>query len=186
MSWFKRLLGKTDLPEENTPSEAMFVENIPPAPALETPQPIVHDISWIFDYIDQDREQKGYDDALINPDGHYRADYVKLFWSSLSLKIKMSKEHYDSLLQEEEVYLDKCEKSGLLDTVAQLNKRMTHVREKIDQLNELAEKAQKQEGEAERAILSYNRGFNRGLAALAQAHVKKHPLVLNTTNSEEL
>lgn len=177
MSFLQRLFGTKET-NDKLPPESMFVENIPPTPAKEASAPVVHDISWIYGFIDEDREHVGYDDAVSNPDSHYREDYVKLFWSQLSLRIKMSQEHYDALIQEESVLLDKCEKSGLLDTVAQLNKRMNHIREKIEQLQELAAKAEKQEGEAQRAVLSYNRGFNKGLAALAQAHVARNPLVI--------
>lgn len=184
MNIFKRFFSSgTD--ESKTPSEALFVENIPTVP-VAPPAPTKRDINWLFEFIDQDREQQGYEDAVANPDGNYRADFVKLFWSSLQLKIKMSQEHYDALLQEEEVQLDRCEKAGLLDTVAQVNKRMTHIREKVDQLNELAEKAQRQEGEAQRAVLSYSRGFNKGLAALTQAHVSRNPLATNHPSTPDL
>ena len=174
MSFLKRLFPESK--ENHTPSESLFVENTPPAPIPTAESPTVKDINWIYEFINEDREQQGYEDAVSNPDSNYRADYTQLFWSSLSLRIKISKEHYDALLQEEQVHLDRCEKSGLLDTVAQLNKRMEHIREKVNQLNELAEKSQRQEGEGQRAILSYNRGFNKGLAALTQSHVSNHSL----------
>ena len=176
MSFFKRLFGTTESRENHTPPESLFVDHVPPT-TLPTAVPhVVKDINWIYEFINEDREQQGYEDAVSNPDSNYRADYTQLFWSSLSLRIKISKEHYDALLQLEQVHLDRCEKSGLLDTVAQLNKRMEHIREKVNQLNELAEKSQRQEGEGQRAILSYNRGFNKGLAALTQSHVSNHSL----------
>lgn len=157
----------TDVIEENNgPTEEQFIDNT--EPLTEESVKLIYDLNEIYDYGSVDFENRGYNDALTNPDTSYKNDNLDLLLMDLDIIIQRAKNYYNNLLKDIGFHIQSRKDAGLIDTVNQLE---TEKEKTIDSLT-LVEVIQKEFkdgiGLNKRIQFSYSRGFNRGLASISQ------------------
>ncbi|HLS94276.1 hypothetical protein BC792_104212 [Sphingobacterium allocomposti] len=134
----------------------------------------VHDgqgIFLIYNYLQQDFEEKGYHDALTSPDEGYKNDNIRLIRYDLEILIHQVKTYHASLMKDLEFHIHSRSRAGLIDLVDELKIKQTDLLAHIDKVRELEDSLQTNSGLCERAILAYKRGFMKGMASITHAHL---------------
>lgn len=159
--------GDTEQHPRQDITEELFIEK----------NPIVDDhfmagskgILAIYHYLEGDFERRGFDDAMISPDESYKKENIRLIKYDLEIIIQKVRIYHDSLLKEIEFHIASRSRAGLVDLVEELQSRKTDLLEHIQKVNEIEVSLKSNEGYCERAILSYQRGFMKGMASITQA-----------------
>lgn len=125
----------------------------------------------IFQYINSDFEVRGYHDALTNPDTKYKEDNIQILKFDLVLLLRESENAYKQYLNEIDFHVASRTKAGLHDLVEELQSKRQLTNDKMLFVQELKTEIESQTGSAQRIVLSYQRGFTRGLAALTSANI---------------
>src|SRR5690606_22048813 len=153
-------------------------DNVSPASAVNNKSPLngasVHDeqgIFLIYNYLQQDFETRGYNDALTSPDEGYRNDNLKLIKYDLEILIHQVRTYHDSLMKDIEFHIHSRERAGLVDLVDELRIKQTDLVDHIDKVRTFEQALQTDTGLCERAILTYTRGFMKGMASITQAYL---------------
>jgi len=123
----------------------------------------------IYHYLESDFEGKGFDDAMINPDESYKKENIRLIKFDLEIIIQKVRIYHDSLLKEIDFHFESRSHAGLVDLVEELKSRKADLLEHIEKVNEIESSLKSNSGYCERAILSYQRGFMKGMASITQA-----------------
>jgi hypothetical protein len=126
----------------------------------------------IYKYLRIDFESRGYEDSMSNPDISYRDMNKQLLTSNLKVLFKQIKQIYIDNLKTNDFHIKSREQAGLIDIVDLLKNRKetleNHLNEIIKMENDLENKEDYMTG----MLLSYERGFLRGLAALSLESLK--------------
>lgn len=125
----------------------------------------------IYHFLQADYEAHGYSDALTNADESYKTDNIKLIRFDLQILIQKAKVYYNDMVRELDFHINTRERAGLIDTVEELKTRKEMVIEHIEKVEEISQSMDTPDGLTQRTILSYQRGFMRGLAALTQSNI---------------
>ena len=133
-------------------------------------------IQGIYAFLQADYESRGYSDALMNPDDSYKQDNIKLLRHDLEILVQKVATYYEDIVRGLEFHILTRERAGLIDLVEQLKSRKELVLEHIRKVEEIKEEAENGEGMAQRVILSYQRGFMKGLMAISQSTVLNQKL----------
>lgn len=174
MSWLTSLFGKngnsggieqqpTDIPEN------IFIEKANPSDQAgakvdsETSQDNIH---LLYAFLSKDYQQTGYDDALVHPDISYRNEKIKEIQGDLDIMIRKSKTFYEDTIRELDFLILSRNRLGMVDVVDELKMKKEKANDHYKKVNELQQEAVDQ-GESHRLIISYNRGFQNGMAAIA-------------------
>jgi hypothetical protein len=176
MSWLSRLFGSksaangtangtptTDIPKE------LFTEQATPVPQseksndLEVQQDNIH---MLYSFLSRDYQQAGYDDALVHPDTSYKNEKVREIQGDLDIVIRKSKTFYEDAIRELEFLIMSRNRMGMVDVVDELKMRRERAEDHYKKVLDLHKEAMEQ-GESHRLIISYNRGFQNGMAAIA-------------------
>lgn len=128
-------------------------------------------IKQIYDFLQADYESRGYQDALTNPDDSYKTDNIRLIRLDLKILIQQVITYYEDLLNEIDYHITTRSQAGLLDLVQELEARKKMVSEHIVKVSHIQTEIENENGMGHRIILSYQRGFMRGLSALTQSTV---------------
>ena len=131
--------------------------------ALSVPMPL----DEIYKYLHTDFETRGYEDALSNPDISYRDMNKKLIVSNLKVLFKQLKQLYIDSLNRTEFHIKSRSQAGLIDIVELLKNRKDTYESHLKEINKMEEDLEKGEDYMIGMLLSYERGFLRGLAALS-------------------
>jgi hypothetical protein len=123
-------------------------------------------IEAIYNFLQGDFESKGYNDALANPDDSYKSENIKLFKQDLDILIQKVTTKYEDTIREVDFHITSRERAGLIDTVEKLKSKKLTVSNHMSKINDIQKDAELNQGMCLRMILSYQRGFMRGLAAL--------------------
>lgn len=123
----------------------------------------------IYHYIEGDFETKGFNDAMISPDESYKRENVQLIKYDLEIIIQKVRIYHDSLLKDLDFHILSRSRAGLVDLVEELKSRKTDLMEHIQKVNDIDTSLKNNTGYCERAILSYQRGFTKGMASITQA-----------------
>lgn len=123
----------------------------------------------IYHYLEGDFERRGFDDAMISPDESYKKENIRLIKYDLEIIIQKVRIYHDSLLKEIEFHIASRSRAGLVDLVEELQSRKTDLLEHIHKVNEIEQAMRSNSGYCERAFLSYQRGFMKGMASITQA-----------------
>lgn len=123
----------------------------------------------IYHYLEGDFERKGFDDAMISPDESYKKENIRLINFDLEIIIQKVRIYHDSLLKEIDFHIASRSRAGLVDLVEELKSRKTDLVEHIQKVDEIEQSLKSNSGYCERAILSYQRGFMKGMASITQA-----------------
>lgn len=128
-------------------------------------------IESIYAFLQADYESKGYNDALISADESYKTDNIKLIKMDLQITVRRADTYYEDLLRELDFHITSRARAGLIDLVEELKTRKEMVHEHIEKINQVKKEMETDSGMTQRIILSYQRGFMRGLSAITQSNV---------------
>jgi hypothetical protein len=128
-------------------------------------------IDQVYSFLQADYESKGYNDSLVNPDDSYKTDNIKLIKLDLHIIIEKTSTYYENLISELNFHITTRNRAGLLDLVQELENRKKLVEDYKVKLREIKDGMNDENGICQRIILSYQRGFMRGLSAITQSNV---------------
>ncbi len=174
MSWLSKFFGQNpksngveaetnpDIPEDifiekNTQDEKSMVEE------KEYPNDSIH---MVYDFLSKDYQQSGYDDALAHPDSAYKNEKIREIQGELDIVIRKSKTFYEDAIRELNFLIASRNRIGMVDVVDELKMRKEKAEDHYKKVVELQSEALEQ-GESHRLIISYNRGFQNAMAAIA-------------------
>lgn len=80
-------------------------------------------IDIIYSYLKEDYEQRGYDDAICNPDVSYKKMNLSIIQSNLEIKFKQVILKYENELRTINFHIESRFQAGLIDVVKQLMTR---------------------------------------------------------------
>lgn len=124
-------------------------------------------IDLIYNYLREDYEDRGYKDALCNPDNMYKNMNKDLIKSNLEILFKQVVLRYKDDLRVVDFHIKTRSDAGLVDVVEQLKTRKETLHEHMSQLQEMEVALSNNEPHMTGMLVSYERGFMRGLAALS-------------------
>lgn len=127
----------------------------------------------IYDVCDflqrQDFEKKGYEDAINNPDESNKNAKINEFKGDLKILIDRVTNEIQKNILNIESHIDSKGRTGLMDLAEELKSKKATYQFDIDKLNEITKSIETNSGMFERIILSYTRGFMRGITAITQS-----------------
>jgi len=126
-----------------------------------------HGINLLFQFLEKNYEKKGYDDALMNPDNTHLEQNIAALKNELERTIRKVKTFYEDFIREINFHISSRTRSGMVDTVEELNAKKETAESHIRQVLEIEQEANESRGVAQGIILSYTRGFRNGLAAIS-------------------
>lgn len=126
----------------------------------------------IYKYLRIDFESRGFDDAMSNPDTSYRDMNKQLIVSNLKVLFKQVKQIYIDSLKTTEFHIKSREQAGLIDIVDLLKNRKETLDNHLNEINKMEKDLDNKEDYMIGMLLSYERGFLRGLAALSLESLK--------------
>lgn len=125
----------------------------------------------IFSRIRKDYEIEGYNDALSTADVKYRDDNKEILKLNLRVDIEEAEIEIKEYLKELDFHIKSRTKAELNDLVEELESKKVVFEERLEKLTELKTDLNNDSGMPLRIQLAYNRGFNKGMAALTVANV---------------
>lgn len=181
MSWFSNLFGKNKasngIHTANNPEipEDVFIEKnagIEQPVSKEEKEMDQDNIHMLYAFLSKDYHQMGYDDALAYPDTSYRSEKIREIQGELDIVIRKSKTFYEDAIRELDFLISSRNRLGMVDVVDELAMRKEKAAEHYNKVTELQKEAMEQ-GESHRLIISYKRGFQNGMAAIAMHESNK-------------
>jgi hypothetical protein len=175
MSWLSRIFGPNGKSNNGKPDtaahvpEEVFIEKNTPSglPATDGENdPIQDNIHMLYLFLSKDYQQSGYDDALVHPDTSYKNEKIREIQGDLDIVIRKSKTFYEDTIRELEFLIASRNRLGMVDVVDELKMRKEKAEDHYKNVLEIQKEALEQ-GVTHRLIISYNRGFNNGMAAIA-------------------
>ena len=157
----------------NMPSE----DDILTAPHSAVPQQAeivaapAQGIQLLYNYLQDDFERKGYQDALISPDESYKQDNIKLIKYDMQILMHQVNTYHETVLKDLDFHISSRTRAGLIDLVEELKIKKIDLLAHRVKVQELERDLEQNKGLCERAILSYKRGFMKGLAAITQNYL---------------
>ena len=127
----------------------------------------------IYNYLRIDFESRGYEDALSNPDTSYRDMNKQLLVSNLKVLFKQIKQIYIDNLKTNDFHIKSREQAGLIDIVELLKNRRETLENHLTEINKMETDLENNVDYMVGMLLSYERGFLRGLAALSLESFKQ-------------
>jgi len=128
----------------------------------------------IYNYLRIDFESRGYEDALSNPDISYRDLNKQLLVSNLKVLFKQIKQIYIDNLKTNDFHIKSREQAGLIDIVDLLKNRRETLENHLAEINKMETDLENKVDYMVGMLLSYERGFLRGLAALSLESFKQN------------
>ena len=129
-------------------------------------------IDLIYNFLKDDYESKGYDDALTNPDTSYKEMNKLMIRSSLEVKFKQVHRKYEDDLRTIDFHIISRKEAGLIELVKELETKKEILLQHIKELNTMEQDFINEAPYMMGMFFSYERGFLRGLAALSLEQIK--------------
>ncbi|MDY2588196.1 hypothetical protein [Winogradskyella aquimaris] len=170
-SFFNR---KTKQANDNVPSKELFIEESDADVSDKSLPSNIVNLESIYTYASTDFENKGYDDAIVNPDLSYSKDNLKLLRYDLQILIKRAFRCYEDYIKDLKFHIESRKSAGLIDTVNLLESKLSKVHDAIEELELIEKEFEEGTGLVERISLSYQRGFSRGLAAMSDEILERN------------
>ncbi len=159
------LSDNTEIPEN------VFIEN--EGAAGKNDEQKEKGIYLLYQFLEQNYETKGYDDALMNPDNTNLQENIAAIKNDLERTIRKVKTHYEDLIRKTDFHIASRSRSGMIDIVEELQVEKQTAESHIQQIKEIEVDAAKNLGVGQGLILSYTRGFKNGLAAISHHSIMK-------------
>ena len=129
-------------------------------------------IDLIYNFLKDDYESKGYDDALTNPDTSYKEMNKSMIKSSLEIKFKQVHRKYEDDLRTIDFHINSRKEAGLVELVKELETKKEILLQHVKELNTMEQDFINEAPYMMGMLFSYERGFLRGLAALSLEQIK--------------
>ena len=129
-------------------------------------------IDLIYNFLKDDYESKGYDDALTNPDTSYKEMNKSMIKSSLEIKFKQVHRKYEDNLRTIDFHINSRKEAGLIELVKELETKKEILLQHVKELNTMEQDFINEAPYMMGMLFSYERGFLRGLAALSLEQIK--------------
>ena len=129
-------------------------------------------IDLIYNFLKDDYESKGYDDALTNPDSSYKEMNKAMIKSSLEVKFKQVRRRYEDDLRTIDFHINSIKEAGLIELVKELETKKEILLQHVKELNTMEQDFLNEAPYMMGMLYSYERGFLRGLAALSLEQIK--------------
>ena len=129
-------------------------------------------IDLIYNFLKDDYESKGYDDALTNPDSSYKEMNKAMIKSSLEVKFKQVRRRYEDDLRTIDFHINSRKEAGLIELVKELETKKEILLQHVKELNTMEQDFLNEAPYMMGMLYSYERGFLRGLAALSLEQIK--------------
>ena len=130
-------------------------------------------IGLLFDFLDENHETKGYEDALMNPDVKHLEQNIEALKNQLERTIRRVKTFYEDFIKEIDFHIDSRSRSGMVDIVDELKMKRNIAESHIQKVFEMEVEHQKNVGDSQGMIISYTRGFMNGLSAISHHTILK-------------
>ena len=174
MGFFDFLKRKTTV---SSPDVNIKTDQIPPVNASKDAQTKqLQGIEAIYQFLQADYESRGYNDALVSPDESYRNDNIKLLIRDLEILIQQVTTYYEDMLNDLDFHITSRSRAGLIDLVEELKIRKQKAGEHLEKVKNMSAELSVRSSLSERIVLSYQRGFMRGLSAITQSDFLNKPL----------
>ncbi|HET6559797.1 MAG TPA: hypothetical protein VFG54_20895 [Prolixibacteraceae bacterium] len=157
------------VPRDSYSEDQGFRESIT-APAVNGK---ANDIEAVYAFLQADYESRGYNDALVNADNSNKNDGIKLITLDLQLLTRRVINYYDKKIKDLEVQIGSRSRAGLLDLVEELRSEKEKAERDLEEVKQMNAEIDTGTGMVERIILSYQKGFMRGLSAITQSRMTK-------------
>jgi len=168
----QQINGTTPVENETLVPRELFIDETDPVQvALPGSSEAASGIEAVYAFLQDDYESRGYNDALTNPDDSYKTDNLRLLSQDLAIHIQRANTYYESILKELDFHISSRSRAGLVDLVEELKMRKELVLSYLEKIGLIRNDAENRNGLTERIMLSYQRGFTRGLAAITQAKI---------------
>lgn len=153
--------------------EEDFVDNSEPESANQSLSNEIYRVSYgtgfpidvIYGFINRDFEQKGYDDAMVNTSISYKESGKQLIINELKSLFQQVTLRYQRDKMGIEVMIENLEGQGLPLQVKALRMRLQLLDDHIKKIVDMQTALDKKEESVMRMVITYERGFLKGLAA---------------------
>ncbi len=151
----------------------IFVENREPQdqPTFLSSQVNANGIETIYSFLQADYDTKGYSDALTNPDDSTKSNGVKLIKMDLKILVQRVNNFHAKRIRDFDLHISSRGRSGLIDLVEELKSEKEKTMKDIEEVKVIESEIETGGGMVERTILSYQKGFMRGLSAITQSKI---------------
>lgn len=129
-------------------------------------------IDLIYNFLKDDYENKGYEDALTNPDSSYKEMNKSMIKSSLEIKFKQVQRKYEDDLRKIDFHIKSRQDAGLVELVKELETKKEILQQHVSELNTMEQDFLNEKSYMMGMLYSYDRGFVKGLAALSLEQIK--------------
>ena len=155
--------------------EDIFTEKSPSDPGAQSQNGYADGkgIHQLFLFFEKNHEARGYEDALVNPDNTHLVQNTEALKNEMERIIKRVKTFYEDFIQETNFHISSRSRSGMVDTVEELNMKKEIAENHIRKVIEMEEDLRNNRGDGQGVILSYTRGFRNGLAAISHHTIFK-------------
>ena len=89
----------------------------------------------------------------------------------LQILVQKVNTYYEDMIRELDFHISSRSRADLIDLVEELKTRKEMVLEHMEKVNQVKKEMEANLGMTQRILLSYQRGFMRGLSALTQSNV---------------
>ena len=116
-------------------------------------------IDLIYNFLKDDYESKGYDDALTNPDSSYKEMNKAMIKSSLEVKFKQVRRRYEDDLRTIDFHINSRKEAGLIELVKELETKKEILLQHVKELNTMEQDFLNEAPYMMGMLFSYERGF---------------------------
>lgn len=127
----------------------------------------------LYAILDRDNEQKGYDDALINPNAAHMEQGVQIIQNELLRTIDQIKVYYTDYLFEIDFHIESRRTNAMFTTVEELQMKKEVARKHLEKVLEIEQASKNGQAEKMGIVMTYRRGFQKGLAAISYSGINK-------------
>ncbi|WP_052354073.1 hypothetical protein [Flectobacillus major] len=162
----QEIIQKT-LPE--IPENIFIEKHTPNTSEMNTPANVntSNDINLLYDYLQQNLEKQGYEDALINPDMQNMNENIEGIKINLFIVISKVKTYYNNHINTINFHIESRERNGMVDTVGELKSLKESAQKELDTVQEIENDAHENSGLSQSLFMSYKKGFRNGLSVIS-------------------
>lgn len=136
-----------------------------------TPQ---NDIYVLYQFLERNLEQQGYEDALLNPDSSHMNQNIESIKIQLEITISKVKTYYANYIRTIDFHIESRKRNGMVDTVDELISQKENAEEEIKTILKVESDSKSNTGLSQNLIMSYTKGFRNGLASISYNTVLKN------------
>lgn len=130
-----------------------------------------NDINVLYDFLEQNLEQKGYDDALMNPDMTHMNENLDILKRHCNIIIDKVKVYYNAQLKTADFHIESRKRNGMVDTVEELMMHKEILLDEMKRVQEIEADARNEQGHILALLGTYSKGFKNGYSAITFTNV---------------